>query len=38
VSRSQDEVTRIVLAGSGWPPIWCAAMMGDNDDIRRLLF
>jgi ankyrin repeat protein len=37
VERSSDEVWRIVLAGSDWPPIWCAAALGDTDDIRRLL-
>ncbi|MDY3557299.1 ankyrin repeat domain-containing protein [Gemmata sp. JC717] len=37
MERSSDEVWRIVLAGSNWPPIWCAAALGDNDDIRRQL-
>jgi hypothetical protein len=37
VAPSQEEVTASDLAGSDWPPIWCAAMRGDCDDIRRLL-
>ncbi len=37
MARSSDEVWRIVLAGSGWSPIWCAAALGDTDGVRRLL-
>ncbi len=37
MARSSDEVWRIVLAKSGWPPLWCAAALGDTDDVRRLL-
>lgn len=37
MERSSDDVWRIVLAGSDWPPVWCAAALGDTDDLRRLL-
>ena len=37
MARSHDDVWRIVLAGSGWPPIRCAAALGECDQIRRLL-
>jgi ankyrin repeat protein len=37
VSKSSEDVWRIVLAGSGWPPLWCAAALGDRDAVDREL-
>jgi ankyrin repeat protein len=37
VSRSSEDVWRVVLAGSGWPPLWCAATLGDRDAVAREL-
>jgi ankyrin repeat protein len=37
VSRSSEEVWRLVLDGSGWPALWCAAALGDRDAVGREL-
>jgi uncharacterized protein len=37
MAKSSDNVWRVVLAGSGWPPIWCAAALGDSAAVRREL-
>jgi ankyrin repeat protein len=33
VSRSSEDVWRVVLDGSGGPPLWCAAALGDRDAV-----
>jgi ankyrin repeat protein len=37
MARSHEDVWRAVLAGSGWPPVWCAAALGDSAAVRREL-
>jgi ankyrin repeat protein len=37
VSRSSQDVWRVVLDGSGWPTLWCAAALGDRDAVGREL-
>jgi uncharacterized protein len=37
VSSSSEDVWRIVLAGSAWPRLWCAAALGERDVVVREL-
>lgn len=37
MSKSSEDVWRIVRDGSGWPPLWCAAVSGDRDAAAREL-
>ena len=35
--KSSDDTWRVVLAGSGWPPLRCAATLGERDVVAREL-
>jgi ankyrin repeat protein len=37
VSKSSNDTWRVVLASSGWPPLWCAAALGDRNAVAREL-
>jgi ankyrin repeat protein len=37
VARSPEDVWRVVLTNSGWPPVWCAAALGDSAAVAQEL-
>lgn len=37
MSQASNDTWRVVLTGSGWPPLWCAATLGDRDVVAREL-